>query len=191
MNNNIAGNLQIVNGSALWSGASGRLLRGVGISKLFQIFHLTKIPYYMFKKKGFRFVGSANFIVIRSQSILWFCGSSRRRTQRPTYSRVNWRESHYIDCQTFSMNRKFYIPNIRQWVRKSKFDYLSKWNEKIKSKQNLSFNKGARESPPLHLPISTLLLLLEDNHYVKKISFHLENIKNNKINGEFELRTPF
>ncbi|XP_046651118.1 glutamate receptor ionotropic, kainate glr-3-like [Daphnia pulicaria] len=28
MNNNIAGNLQIVNGSALWSGASGRLLRG-------------------------------------------------------------------------------------------------------------------------------------------------------------------
>ncbi|XP_046461642.1 glutamate receptor ionotropic, kainate glr-3-like [Daphnia pulex] len=28
MNNNIAGNLQIVNGSASWSGASGRLLRG-------------------------------------------------------------------------------------------------------------------------------------------------------------------
>ena len=29
MNNNVAGNLQIRNGSAIWSGASGRLLRGV------------------------------------------------------------------------------------------------------------------------------------------------------------------
>jgi len=29
MNDNFAGNLKIVNGSALWNGASGRLLRGV------------------------------------------------------------------------------------------------------------------------------------------------------------------
>jgi hypothetical protein len=70
MNNKIAGNLQIVKGSASWSGASSRLLRGVGIAKQLQIFHLTIIPYFMIKKKGFRFVGSANFIVIRSQPIL-------------------------------------------------------------------------------------------------------------------------